>query len=259
MSKQHYRTVWISDIHLGSTGCKSEHLENFLSSFKSDTIYLVGDIIDGWKLGRKKSYFPQEHVNIIRKLLSKARKGTVINYVIGNHDDLLYKYVDFELSWGNIHIRDEYVHITADGRKILVIHGHQFDAVTLYHTWIAKFGDVAYDILLDINTIYNKIRNVLGLKYWSLSAYIKHQVKHAVTFINKYEEMVSKECKERGFDGVVCGHIHHAEIKEIDGITYYNDGDFVESCTALVEHFDGKMELVYWHNINHEDNLNNED
>jgi UDP-2,3-diacylglucosamine pyrophosphatase LpxH len=252
--KQKYRSVWISDIHLGSRGCKAKLLDNFLAATRCDNLYLVGDIIDGWNLGRGSSYFPQSHVNIIRRVLSKARKGTAVRYVIGNHDEFLRKYHDFfeDRDFGNIEISDEFVHETADGRKLWIIHGDLYDGVTRYHAWISHLGDIAYNILIALNSIYNRLRQQFGLGYWSLSSYLKKKVKSAVSFINSFEESVAHECRKREFNGVVCGHIHHAEIKQIDGITYYNDGDWVESCTALVEHESGIMEIITWHIIDHD-------
>jgi len=253
MKKQHYRTVWISDVHLGTKGCKAEYLESFLNSFTTEHLYLVGDIIDGWMMRKNKSYFPQQHVNIIRKILSKARKGTNVYYTIGNHDEFLRKYKDFFIgnTFGNIEIADEFVHETVDGKKLWIIHGDLYDGVIRHHKWLCKIGAVGYNGLLYVNRLFNIVRRKFGFGYWSLSAFIKYKVKKAVDFINSFEQTIVYECKKRGYDGVVCGHIHHAEIKEIDGIVYHNDGDFVESCTALVEHIDGKIELIVWHTVDH--------
>lgn len=249
--KTHYRTIWISDIHLGTRGCKHALLDNFLEHTKCDKLYLVGDIIDGWNMARGLTYFPQEHVNILRRFLSKAKKGTKIFYVTGNHDEFLRKYHDFfeGIDFGNIHIADEFIHQTADGRYLWVVHGDNYDGVTRYHKWVSHLGDIAYNILIAINRHFNKVREMFGRPYWSLSAYLKRQVKKAVEFITSFEDTVAKECIKRDLDGVVCGHIHHAEIKEVGGVTYYNDGDWVESCTALVEHADGTMKIIYWHEI----------
>ena len=252
--KVHYRTVWISDIHLGTRGCKVKYLDSFLASAKMDNLYLVGDIIDGWNLSRGMSYFPQEHVNILRRFLSKARRGTKVKYVVGNHDEFLRKYLDFftDKDFGNIEIADEFVHETITGKKLWVIHGDLYDGVTRYHKWISHIGDVSYNFLIAMNSLYNEGRQRLGMGYWSLSSYIKHKVKSAVEFITSFEDAVANECKKRKYDGVVCGHIHHAEIKDINGITYHNDGDWVESCTALVEHLDGRIEIIQYHTIGHE-------
>jgi UDP-2,3-diacylglucosamine pyrophosphatase LpxH len=254
MTKQHYRSVWISDIHLGTRGCKAKYLDNFLSATKCDNLYLVGDIIDGWNMGRGPSYFPQAHVNILRKFLNKSRKGTKIKYIVGNHDEFLRKYLDFfeDKDFGNIEIADEFIHETADGRKLWIVHGDLYDGVTRYHKWVSHLGDIGYNALVGLNSVYNHFRAKFGYGYWSLSAYIKHRVKGAVDFIFSFEDALSSECKKRGLDGVVCGHIHHAEIKDLNGITYYNDGDWVESCTALVEDFHGNMEIIQWHKIDHD-------
>ena len=261
MTKDQYKTIWISDIHLGTKGCQSTLLDNFLSSVKCEQLYLVGDIIDGWNLSRSSSYFPQEHVNILRRFLSKARKGTKIYYVVGNHDEFLRKYLDFFESkdLGNIHIANEFVHTTVDGKQLWVIHGDLYDGVTRYHKWISHAGDMAYNTLIAINGIFNKIRQRMGLGYWSLSAYLKHKVKQAVEFIVSFEDTVINECKKKGYDGVICGHIHHAEIKTIDDVTYYNDGDWVESCTALVENFNGTIEIIKWHTIRNTNDDNQDD
>ncbi len=259
MYKNEYRTVWISDIHLGTRGSKVAFLDDFLHSTKCENLYLVGDIIDGWAMTRGGINFPQEHVNILRRFLSKARNGTKVKYVIGNHDEFLRKYLDHivHIDLGNIEIANDFVHETADGRKLWVTHGDLYDGVTRYHKWISHLGDIGYQFLIRLNGIFNNIRKRFGFGYWSLSAYIKNKVKKAVEFINSFEDAVARECKIQGYDGVVCGHIHHAEIKDLNGITYYNDGDWVESCTALVEHFDGRMEIIHWAEITHENSNSN--
>lgn len=254
-TKLAYRTVWISDVHLGTRGSKVQYLDNFMASIECENLYLVGDIIDGWQMGRRSTYFPQSHVDILRRFLNKARHGTKVFYVVGNHDEVLRKYMDFIVNadFGNIKIADEFIHTTADGRKIWVTHGDLYDGVVRLHKWVSHLGDMGYTALIALNGWFNKVRKILGRPYWSLSAFVKHKVKKAVEFINSFEDAVATQCKKMGYDGVVCGHIHHAEIKDINGITYYNDGDWVESCTALVEHLDGKMELITWHKITHED------
>lgn len=259
MKKKSYRSIWISDTHLGTRGCKAKYLDNFLQSTKSEYLYLVGDIIDGWAMTRG-HYFPQSHVNIIRRVLSRSRKGTKVCYVIGNHDEFLRKYLDFfeGMDFGNIEINNEFIHKTLDGRDLWVMHGDLYDGVTRYHKWVSHLGDMAYSLLIHLNSLYNNMRQRFGMGYWSLSAYLKHRVKEAVSFITSFEETVANECKKRDYDGVVCGHIHHAEMKDVDGVTYYNDGDWVESCTALVEHHDGTFEIIRWHVIDHESS-NNED
>lgn len=240
-----YRTIWISDVHLGTPGSQAERLTAFLKANRCDHLYLVGDIIDGWRL-QNNFYWPQEHTNVVRKILTKAKRGTQVYYITGNHDEFLRKFVEYELRLGNIHIVNDTAHETADGRKLFVIHGDLFDVVTLHHRWVALLGDVAYTTLLRANRYVNWARTRLGYPYWSLSAFAKNKVKTAVNFISEFEKAVAHECHRRGYDGVVCGHIHQAEIKTLEGVTYYNSGDWVESCTALVEHHDGRMEIVRW-------------
>jgi UDP-2,3-diacylglucosamine pyrophosphatase LpxH len=237
------RTVWISDTHLGTSGCNAELLHDFLHSIKPDTLYLVGDIIDGWRLKRG-WYWPQRHNDIIRRVLKLANKGTRVIYVPGNHDEALRDYTG--LAFGGVEVVAEAIHETVDGRRLLVTHGDEFDGVVLYARWLAFLGDAGYSLLLKLNVWFNAVRRRLGLPYWSLSAYIKHRVKNAVAFISRFEEVVAHAARERGVDGVVCGHIHSAEIRDFDGITYMNDGDWVESCTALVEHHDGRIEILDW-------------
>ncbi|WP_084205765.1 UDP-2,3-diacylglucosamine diphosphatase [Thiomicrorhabdus chilensis] len=247
---RHYRTIWISDTHLGSKGCKADYLSEFLKQHNCDTLILVGDIIDGWRM-RKRVYWPQAHTNVIRRILTRAKRGTKVIYITGNHDDMLRRYSGIQ--FGNIDLVDEYFHTTADGRKIWCIHGDQFDGVVQCHRWIALFGDFLYETVLHFNRWFNQARHRLGFGYWSLSAYLKGKVKRAVNFISDFETAVAKEAHNQGMDGVVCGHIHHAEIRQIgEDITYYNCGDWVESCTALVEHHDGKIEQIHWVKIDHQ-------
>lgn len=240
-----YRTIWISDIHLGSPGCQANLVAKFLKEHESEQLYLVGDIIDGWRL-KTKFYWPQEHSNVVRRILTRAKRGTEVIYVTGNHDDFLRRFVDFNLQIGNIKVVNEAIHETADGRRLMVVHGDMFDVVTRYHHWVAIAGDNAYTALIKLNTVYNFARRRLGKPYWSLSDFAKKKVKAAVNFISDFEESVAHECRNRELDGAVCGHIHNAEIRDIDGIQYYNCGDWVESCTALVEHHDGTIELINW-------------
>ncbi len=237
------RTIWISDTHLGTAGCNADLLLDFLKSVQPETLYLVGDIIDGWRLKRG-WYWPPRHNDIVRRVLKLANKGTRVVYVPGNHDEVLRDFTG--LSFGGVEVVAEAVHVTADGRRLLVIHGDEFDGVVLYARWLAFLGDHAYALLLKANIVFNAVRRRFGLPYWSLSAYAKKKVKNAVSFVSRFEEAVAHAARERGVDGVVCGHIHTAEIRDFDGITYYNDGDWVESCTALIEHHSGRMELVDW-------------
>jgi len=241
--KLRFRTIWISDIHLGTSGCNAALLLDFLRSVECETIYLVGDIIDGWRL-RKGWYWPDAHNEVVRRLLKMAHRGTRVVYVVGNHDEMLRDYVG--MGFGGIELTEEAIHITADGRKLLVTHGDAFDVVVLYHRWLAFLGDQAYYVLLKANVVFNLARKRLGMPYWSLSAYLKKRVKNAVQFICSFEEAVAHAAVDRHVDGVVCGHIHCAEIRQIGDISYYNDGDWVESCTALVEAQDGAMSILDW-------------
>lgn len=237
------RTAWISDIHLGTPGCNADLLVDFLKTVQPETLYLVGDIIDGWRLKRG-WYWPTRHNDVVRRILKMAGKGVRIVYIPGNHDEVLRDYTG--LSFGGVEVVHEAIHVTADGRHLLVIHGDEFDGVVLYARWLAFLGDYAYALLLRLNILFNAVRRRLGLPYWSLSAYMKKRVKNAVAFISRFEEAVAHAAAERGVDGIVCGHIHSAEVRQFGKVTYYNDGDWVESCTALVELADGRMEIVDW-------------
>jgi UDP-2,3-diacylglucosamine pyrophosphatase LpxH len=241
-----YRTIWISDIHLGTKGCQSEVLLDFLRYTESEYLYLVGDIIDLWRMKRSWSW-RQSHNDVIQKLLRKARKGTKVMFIPGNHDEMFREFLN--VSFGQIEIRPEHIHVTKDGRKFLVIHGDEFDAVVAYARWLAVLGDWSYNALLSINTVFNNIRRRLGYPYWSLSAYLKQKAKRAVEFIGRFETALATEAAKRGVDGVICGHIHKAEMRQIGDVLYCNDGDWVESCTALVEHMDGQLEIVHWANV----------
>jgi UDP-2,3-diacylglucosamine pyrophosphatase LpxH len=240
--KLRFRTVWISDIHLGTAGCNAGLLVDFLASIECETLYLVGDIIDGWRL-RKGWFWPDEHNEVIRRLLKMVHRGTRVVYVPGNHDEMMRDYGG--LTFGGIEVALEAIHETADGRKLLVTHGDAFDGIVLYARWLAFFGD-AYAVLLRANVWFNVVRRWMKLPYWSLSAYLKKRVKNAVQFVGQFEEAVAHAASELGVDGVVCGHIHCAEIRQFGEITYYNDGDWVESCTALVEAADGAMSIIDW-------------
>ncbi len=245
-AKLHFRTIWISDIHLGTPGCQAELLLEFLKHTDSKELYLVGDIIDGWQLARR-WYWHRSHNDVVQKILRKARKGTRVTYVAGNHDEFARHFLG--LAFGDIDIVDEAVHTTAAGKRLLIIHGDQFDAVVQCAKWLAHLGDMLYGISLELNRGLSRIRRAMGLPYWSLSQYLKHRVKNAVSYINAFEEAVAREAKRRQLDGVVCGHIHRPEIRIIDGITYCNDGDWVESLSALVETTDGELRLLNWLDI----------
>ncbi|MET1755309.1 UDP-2,3-diacylglucosamine diphosphatase [Novosphingobium sp. RD2P27] len=241
--KRKYRTVWISDVHLGTRGCNAEMLVDFLRSMECQTLYLVGDIVDGWRL-RKGWYWPDAHNEVVRRVLKMAHRGTRVVFIAGNHDEMLRDYAG--LSFGGVELALEAVHETADGRRLLITHGDAFDGIVLYARWLAFLGDKAYSLLLRANILFNVVRRRLKMPYWSLSAYMKKRVKNAVQFVCSYEEAVAQEALSRGLDGVVCGHIHCAEIRQFGGITYYNDGDWVESCTALVEDALGVITIIDW-------------
>lgn len=236
-----FRTIFISDIHLGSKDCQAIKLLDFLKNYDADVIYLVGDIIDGWKL-RRNWYWPQSHNDVVQKLLRKARKGTRIIYIPGNHDEFMRDFL--ELNFGEIEIYDQIIHETASGKTLLVVHGDQFDVVVAHAKWLAYFGDKAYSIALWSNRWVNATRRRLGLPYWSLSAWAKLKVKKAVNFISRFEHFLVAEARSNKASGVVCGHIHHAADRRIDGIRYLNCGDWVESCSAIVEYHDGSLELL---------------
>ena len=246
-TRRKFRTIWISDVHLGTKGCNAQLLIDFLDNTDSETLYLVGDIIDGWRL-KKKFYWPPEHNDIVWRLLKRAKRGTRIVYIPGNHDEMFRQFTG--LDFGGIAIRRAAFHDTADGRRLMVLHGDEFDAVMLSHRWLAFVGDAAYHLLMGLNRWVNTARSLLGLPYWSLSKTAKHKVKNAVEFIGKYEEVVARAAAERGVDGVVCGHIHTAEHRVFKhggrDIEYWNDGDWVEGCNALVEHADGRLEILHW-------------
>ena len=241
--RQQFRTIWISDIHLGTRGCNAEMLIDFLDHVDSETMYLVGDIIDGWRL-KKKFFWPASHNDVVWRLLKRARRGTRVVYIPGNHDEVFRQFSG--LDFGGVKIKRQAIHTTADGRRLLVLHGDEFDAITMAHRWLAHAGDAAYNILMALNRWLNAFRRTFGMPYWSLSKHAKAKVKKSVEFISHYEDVVAHAAGIRGVDGVVCGHIHTAEIRDIAGIEYYNDGDWVEGCTALVEHHDGRMELLHW-------------
>lgn len=243
---RHYRTIWVSDLHLGTKGAQAAHFLDFMKRHESDTLYLVGDIVDGWQL-RKHWYWTRAHNDIIQKLLRKAHKGTDVVYIPGNHDEAAREYVG--LDFGGIRVLRECEHRTADGRRLWIIHGDEYDGVMQHAKWLAHVGDTLYQFAITLNTQLNKIRTRFGKPYWSLSQYLKYKVKNVVSFITEFETLLTDEAKKRGYDGVVCGHIHHAEIKRYDGIEYYNCGDWVESLTALVEHEDGRIELIDWSQV----------
>ena len=238
-----FRTLWISDLHLGTPGCQSAALLDFLKRTECDTLFLVGDIIDGWQL-RRQWYWPQAHNDVVQKLLRKARKGTRVIFIPGNHDEFARRYLNH--NFGGIDVADEWMHATADGRQLWVTHGDLFDGVIQCAKWLAHLGDSLYEFTLRLNRHLNSLRARMGLPYWSLSKYLKLKVKRAVSYVGDFEAALAREARKRGAQGVVCGHIHHAELRDIDGILYANDGDWVESLTALAEHADGRLEIIHW-------------
>jgi UDP-2,3-diacylglucosamine pyrophosphatase LpxH len=238
-----YRAVFISDIHLGTQGCQAEALLAFLKAHPSDNLYLVGDIIDGWQL-RRKWYWPQSHNDVVQKILRSARKGCRVIFVPGNHDEFARGFIGHQ--FGGVEVVQDAVHVTATGVKLWVIHGDYFDGVIQCAKWLAYVGDNLYEFTLKLNRHLNRLRGHFGLPYWSLSAFLKQKVKKALNYVMDFEVAVAREARLRGYNGVVCGHIHRAEMRYIDGILYCNDGDWVESQTALVEHMNGRLELVHW-------------
>jgi UDP-2,3-diacylglucosamine pyrophosphatase LpxH len=241
-----YRAIFLSDIHLGTSGCKAEHLLDFLRHNESDELFLVGDIIDGWAL-RSRFYWPQSHNDVIQKVLRKARKGTRVRFIPGNHDEAARQFCG--LHFGDVYLCEDAEYRLADGRRLWVVHGDIADGVIRHVKWLAHVGDALYDWLLWLNRHLNNVRARLGFGYWSLSQYLKYRVKNAVSFISDFERVLVREARRRGYDGVICGHIHHAQIRVVDGALYVNDGDWVESLTALVETYEGELRIVVWDKI----------
>jgi UDP-2,3-diacylglucosamine pyrophosphatase LpxH len=238
-----YRTLFLSDVHLGTRSCQADALLEFLRDHDADTIYLVGDIIDGWAL-KGGWYWPQSHNDVVQKILRKGRKGARIVYLPGNHDEFLREY--YGTHFGGIEVQETAIHETADGKRYLVLHGDQFDFVIRHARWLAHLGDFAYDVAIVLNRLASGVRRRIGLPYWSLSAWAKLKVKNAVNVISRFEDALIKEAERVSAQGVICGHIHHAISREMDGVHYLNTGDWVESCTAIVEHHDGRLEIIPW-------------
>jgi UDP-2,3-diacylglucosamine pyrophosphatase LpxH len=239
----HYASIFISDIHLGARGSQADALCAFLKCNTCENLFLVGDIVDGWQLSRR-WWFPQSHANVIRRILTAAKRGTAVVYITGNHDEAFRKFTQFDIQLGNIQLLDSYSYTSVCGKRLLVIHGDQFDSLMYNNKWLMHAGDVAYTFSIWVNIHFNRVRRWLGMEYWSLSNWLKQTTKQAVAFINNFEERTSAYCKSHQYDGIICGHIHVAAIKQIDGIDYMNCGDWVESATALVEHIDGTFEIV---------------
>ena len=238
-----FRSLFLSDIHLGTRGCQAEKLLDFLRYHEAETIYLVGDIVDGWQL-KTSWHWPQAHNDVLQKLLRKVRKGSRIVYIPGNHDEFLREYSG--MHFGGIEIVDSAVHTCADGTRYLVLHGDLFDLVIKHARWLALLGDKAYDVAIVANTVFNRIRRAFGLTYWSVSKWAKLKVKNAVKFIGEFERTLAAEAHRHGVDGIICGHIHHPAIQDTYGVRYVNCGDWVESCTAVAEHMDGTLEIITW-------------
>ena len=240
---RHYRAIFISDLHLGTRRAQTTALLDFLRTTESDQLYIVGDFIDNWSL-RKAWYWDQAHNDVIQKLLRKARKGTKLVYIPGNHDENFRNFLN--LRFGRVAVLEETVHLSASGKRYLVLHGDKFDGVVRFAPWLAKLGDTAYEFSMELNSTVNRVRRALRLPYWSLSAYLKNRVKKAVEFVSRFEEAVVREARAKNCQGVICGHIHTPDDRFIEGIHYLNDGAWVESCTALVEHDDGRFEIIAW-------------
>ena len=247
MTVQTVRSIFLSDIHLGTRACQADQLLSFLRHHQAEQIYLVGDIVDFWSLSRG-IYWPELHNTFVQKILKRARHDVRVVFVPGNHDEALREYAGTD--FGGIHVMRETTHVAADGRRYLVMHGDEFDQITRYHRWLAVAGDMGYNFLVRVNVLLSWCRRKLRKPgYWSLAGYAKQRIKGALEFIYGFEEAVAHQARIRQLDGVICGHIHSAVIKDIDGVTYINCGDWVDSCTAIVEHFDGRMELVYWNDL----------
>ena len=246
MPNSRYRSVFISDIHLGSRACQADAVCEFLKSHTCQNLYLVGDIVDFWKLNRT-VYWPQSHSNVIRRVLTAAKRGTRVRYAIGNHDENLRDWFPDLTEIGNIEFSNTFDHLTKDGRRLLVTHGDLFDGVIRYHKWLSHLGDRAYGFLLWVNTWLNRIRHRLGQDYWSFSSYIKTNTKQAVAFVTDFEKFLCDHAREQDYHGVICGHIHTPAMRKIeDNFVYINTGDFCETVSAVVENFDGTFELLVW-------------
>jgi UDP-2,3-diacylglucosamine pyrophosphatase LpxH len=239
------RTIFLSDIHLGTRACQAERLLGFLKAYDSDRLYLVGDIVDFWAMRSRGVYWSAAQNTLVQKILKRARHHVQVVFVPGNHDEAAREHVG--TSFGNIGVVHDAVHVTADGKRYLVMHGDEFDQVTRYARWVALLGDHAYAFVVRLNLALSWLRRTLGIPgYWSLAGYAKRRVKTAVDFVFGFEEAVARHARDRGVDGVICGHVHCAAARELHGIHYVNCGDWVDSCTAVVEHLDGRLELVQW-------------
>jgi UDP-2,3-diacylglucosamine pyrophosphatase LpxH len=242
------RSIFLSDIHLGTKACQAHHLLEFLKEYSSEQIFLLGDIIDLWSMSRGGVHWSAAQNTFVQKMLRRARHGEKVIFIPGNHDEAMREYID--TMFGNILVSNEHIHTAADGRRYLLLHGDEFDQVTRHHRWVAVLGDKAYDLLVNLNVYLSWLRRTLRLPgYWSLAGYAKRKVKTAISLIFNFEDAVIKHAREKGLDGVICGHIHWPMNKEVDGMRYLNCGDWVDSCTGIVEHLDGRMELIIWNPI----------
>jgi len=235
-----HKAIFISDVHLGSKGSQPDKLLQFLQNNECEHLYMVGDIVDGWRL-KQKLFWPDEHMSLMNYVLHNANKRMKVTYITGNHDEFLRRYSGVDM--GSIELVDECVYSDGDGKRYLVIHGDQFDVVTKYARWISVIGDIGYNLLIQVNRYLNKMRQFMGMEYWSISRWAKDRVKKAVNFMGDFKSIAARECESRGLDGIICGHIHRAEISEVDEFTYINSGDWVESCTAVIHNRDGNFEL----------------
>jgi UDP-2,3-diacylglucosamine pyrophosphatase LpxH len=250
----HYKSIFVSDIHLGTRACSADELCDFLKHNTCDNLFLVGDIIDGWRIKRRWQW-NQSHTNVIRRILTAAKRGTDVYYLPGNHDEDVRKFLNYDIQLGNIRFHDRYVYRALDGKTYLVIHGDQFDTIMLDYKWLMHVGDSVYNMLIWINVKLNQLRKIFGMKYWSLSNYLKQNTKQALNYIHQFEHKLAQHCVDHNHQGIICGHIHQAQIQLIDGIVYMNCGDWTESRTALVEHTDGKWEIIHYDQWkNHTDN-----
>ena len=243
-----YRTIWVSDVHLGSKSARADYLVDFLKSTECEKLYLVGDIIDFWSM-RKTTFWPQSHNDVIREILRKSKQGTQVIYIPGNHDMLLRDHAG--LVFGNISIQLQDIHETKTGQRLLVTHGDEFDQIVTCNRLKSFFGNHAYDFLIWLNRVVNRVRKRFDMPYWSLATYLKHKSKNAIEYIHRFEQAVAYEVEKKDVDGLVCGHLHRAEMETINGVLYCNDGDWVESCTALVEKDDGMLQLIHWADDKH--------
>jgi UDP-2,3-diacylglucosamine pyrophosphatase LpxH len=245
MSTKQVRSIFLSDIHLGTKACQAEHLLEFLKEYSAEYVFLLGDIVDLWSMKRGGVYWSPAQNTFVQKMLRRARHGEKVIFIPGNHDEAVREYAGS--AFGDVNVVNEHIHTAADGRRYLLIHGDEFDQVTLHHKWVAVLGDMAYNVLVSLNIYLSWLRRTLKISgYWSLAGYAKRQVKTAVNFIFDFEDSVMRHVRERELDGAICGHIHWPMIKQVDGLVYINCGDWVDSCTAILEHMDGRMELIYW-------------